>query len=173
MFSKSTVQIHNRTLSSLHASIKEWYAGPDDQIEVNVDGYLIDLVKSGELIEIQTGNFRAIKQKLEKLLQNHHLRLVYPVARERWIVRTDNNDRQLKRRKSPKRGRIEDLFDPLVSIPTLISHPALTVEVLFTQEEVVWKNDGRGGVAGERCRGDEEQGRPRDSSGEAAATKEV
>jgi hypothetical protein len=130
--------------TSLHAALKDWYALPDDRIEDEVDGYLIDLVRGNELIEIQTGNFGAIKKKLKHLLIDHPVRLVYPIARERWIVRTDKNGRQLKRRKSPKRGRLENLFDSLVSIPALVPHPGFTVEVLLTQEEVVWKDDGRG-----------------------------
>jgi hypothetical protein len=130
--------------TSLHASLKEWYAGPGDLIEVKVDGYHIDLVRDNELLEIQTGNFPAIRAKLEKLLQNHHVRLVYPIARERWINRLDKRGRQLKRRKSPKRGRIEDLFDPLVSFPGLISKPGLTLEILFMQEDIIWQDDGRG-----------------------------
>ncbi|MGB3713917.1 MAG: hypothetical protein WA996_05745 [Candidatus Promineifilaceae bacterium] len=130
--------------SSLHADLKEWYAGPGDRIEVEVDGYHIDLVRADELIEIQTGNFRAIKAKLEKLLGSHRVRLVYPIAQERWINRTDKRGRLLKRRKSPKRGRIEDLFDPLVSIPAIITKPGFTLEILVMQEDVIWQDDGRG-----------------------------
>ena len=130
--------------TSLHAALKEWYAGPSDRIEVEVDGYHIDLVRANELIEIQTGNFRAIKAKLEKLLSSHRVRLVYPIALERWINRTDKRGRHLKRRKSPKRGRIEDLFDPLVSIPAMIPTPGFTLEILFMQEDVIWQDDGRG-----------------------------
>jgi len=130
--------------TSLHASLKEWIAEPGDGIEVIVDGYHIDLVRSGELIEIQTSNFAAIKKKLSMLLSDHRVRLLYPIAQERWIVRIDKDGQPLKRRKSPKRGRLEDLFDPLVSIPTLVSEPNLTIEVLFIQDEVIWQNDGRG-----------------------------
>lgn len=130
--------------TSLHADLKKWYAGPNDRLEVEIDGYLIDLVRADELIEIQTGNFGAIKTKLEKLLRSHRVRLVYPIARERWINRQDIRGRQLKRRKSPKRGRIEDLFNPLVSIPAIISKPGFTLEVLLMQEDVIWQDDGRG-----------------------------
>jgi hypothetical protein len=130
--------------NSLHASLKKWCAEPEDGIEVIVDGYHIDIVRSGELIEIQTANFAAIKNKLRKLLPDHQMRLVYPIAKERWIIRTDIQGQQLKRRKSPKRGRLEDLFDELIRIPGLISHPNLNIEALLIQDEVVWQDDGRG-----------------------------
>ncbi|MEZ5340367.1 MAG: hypothetical protein R2706_02660 [Acidimicrobiales bacterium] len=35
------------------------------------------------------------------------------------------------RRKSPKRGSIADLFDELVSVPTLLDHPNLTLDVVL------------------------------------------
>ena len=129
---------------SLHADLKDWYAKHDDGIEVVVDGYHIDLVRDSELIEIQTANFYAIKTKLSKLLADHRVRLIYPIARERWIVRVDKAGHQLKRRKSPKRGKLEDLFDELVSIPTLVTQPNLVIEVLLIQDELVWMNDGKG-----------------------------
>lgn len=47
------------------------------------------------------------------------------------------------RRKSPKRGRLEDLFWELVSIPQLLSHPNFSLEVLMIREEEVRRYDGR------------------------------
>ena len=129
---------------SLHADLKQWYAEPGDGIEVLTDGYHIDIVRDGLLIEIQTANFSAIKRKLQKLVPNHSVQLVYPIARERWIVRIDKNGKQLTRRKSPKRGRLDDLFDELVRIPSLAAEPNLTIEVLFIQDEIYWKDDGKG-----------------------------
>jgi hypothetical protein len=137
-------QIGTLSETSLHAALKKWYASPGDRIEALVEGFHIDLIHDGELVEIQTGNFRAIKSKIQQLLREYKVRLVYPIARERWIVREDRRGRQIKIRKSPKRGRVEDLFDPLVSIPELVVLPGLTVEVLLIQEEVVWRDDGRG-----------------------------
>jgi len=51
--------------SSLHAKLKEWYRKPGDRLEVPIDGYLIDIVHSDLLIEIQTQNFSAIKKNLK------------------------------------------------------------------------------------------------------------
>ena len=129
---------------SLHADLKDWYAEPNDGVEVLVDGFHIDLVRDDELIEIQTANFYAIKSKLAKLLVDHKVRLIYPIARERWIVRVDKEGHQLKRRKSPKRGKLGDLFDELVSMPALVPDANLVIEVLLIQDEIVWMNDGRG-----------------------------
>lgn len=130
--------------SSLHASLKAWYARPGDSLETLVDGFVIDIVGDDRLVEIQTGNFTAIRPKLERLLAGHRLLLVHPIARERWIVRTTADGEVLGRRKSSQRGRVEDVFRQLVRLPHLLSHPNLTLEVALIQEEQVLRDDGRG-----------------------------
>ena len=51
----------------LHAALKERLALPGDRFEVDVDGYVIDIVRGDCLIEIQTRNVSAIKRKLAAL----------------------------------------------------------------------------------------------------------
>ena len=127
----------------LHAALKQWCAQPDDRIEVSVDGFTVDIVRGGLLIEIQTRNLSAIKRKLTALVEHHPVRLVYPVAVERWIVRQSKNGRRvLGRRKSPKRGTVELVFVELVSIPQLLAHPNFSFEVALIQEEEVRRYDG-------------------------------
>ena len=128
----------------LHASLKQWYARPGDRFEVPVDGYVIDIVRDNLLIEIQTRNFGSINSKLSKLIRSHEVRLVYPVVQEKWIVRRATDAAGLTiRRKSPKRGRLEDLFWELVSIPHLLSNPNFSLEVLLTREEEVRRYEGK------------------------------
>jgi len=139
------VGIGVRNEKSLHAALKQWYAQPGDQIEVKVDGYVIDLVRGGELIEIQTRRLGALRRKLISLLEHYPVRLVYPIAQEKWIVRKSGSGKKiLGRRKSPKVGRLTDLFAELVSIPELINHPNLTLEIALIQEEEIRHTDGRG-----------------------------
>lgn len=128
----------------LHASLKQWYARPGDQFEVPVDGFVIDIVRDDLLIEIQTRNFASLKSKLTKLTRSHRVRLVYPILQEKWIVRLATGDGTVAiRRKSPKRGRLEDLFWELVSIPQLLSHPNFSLEVLMIRAEEVRRYEGK------------------------------
>jgi hypothetical protein len=128
----------------LHASLKKWYAQPGDRFEVPVDGYVIDIVRDDLLLEIQTGNFASIRPKLENLARSHQIRLIYPIAQEKWIVRLAKDERQaVTRRKSPKRGRVEDLFWEIVRIPQLLSNCNFSLEVLMTREEEVRRYEGR------------------------------
>lgn len=127
----------------LHAALKKWYAQPRDLIEVPVDGFTVDIVRGDLLIEIQTANLWSIKRKLTKLLEQHPVRLVYPITQERWIVRQSRKGRRvLGRRKSPKRGAFESFFEEFVSIAQLLAHPGFSLQVLLIQEEQVRRFDG-------------------------------
>lgn len=126
---------------ALHAALKQWYAQPGDQFEVVVERSVIDIVRGDLLIEIQTGGFTPLRRKLTRLTANHHVRLIYPIAAEKYIVREDARGR-ISRRRSPKRGAVHDVFCQLVSFPKLLCLPNFTLEVLLIQEEEVRRRDG-------------------------------
>lgn len=129
---------------SLHAGIKEWYGRSGDQFEVKVDGFVIDIVRGEQLIEIQTRHFGAMKRKLSRLLEDHPVLLLHPIAQEKWIVRETAVGQPISRRKSPKKGQTLDIFSELMRLPHLLPHPNLTVGALLTQQEEIWRDDGQG-----------------------------
>ena len=139
---------HISTLNEkpLHAALKAWYARPGDQLEVRLEGFIIDIVRDELLIEIQTSSFASIKRKLVALTAQYPVRLVYPVAREKWIVKlAEDCSTRLSRRKSPKRGTVEEVFRELVSFPRLLAHPHFGLEVLLIQEEELRRHNPRRG----------------------------
>jgi hypothetical protein len=124
----------------LHAAVKALLAaacsGPGDRLEVPVGRFVIDLVRAdGELVEVQTGGFGALGSKLDALLDEHRMRIVHPVAAERRIVRVDDQGEVLAARRSPKRATVVAVFDQLVALPSLLTHPNLTLEVLLLRED--------------------------------------
>jgi hypothetical protein len=134
----SSININTYNESPLHAAIKAYIAQPGDLIEVEVDGYIIDIKRDDLLMEVQTSSFAALKTKLRKLIPNHPLRLIYPISVRKWIVRPKNADDQesrMIRRKSPKQGSPLNLFSELVSFPAFINHPNFSIEVLYIHEE--------------------------------------
>jgi len=130
---------------SLHAKLKEVLEEPGDKFEVPVEGFVIDIVRGNLLIEIQTRNFSAIKNKLIKLLRTHKVRLVYPIAKEKWIVReTPDGTSVVSKRRSPKKGDFIDVFYELIRIPGLIKHHNFSIELILINEEEVRRRDGKG-----------------------------
>ncbi len=120
----------------LHASLKRWYGRAGDQAEVPVAGFVIDLVREDLLIEVQTRGFSSLKKKITALLDlDHRLRIVHPIPVDKWIVKVDSDGTVLSRRRSPKHGSPIDVFAELVSIPDLLDHPLLDIDVILINEE--------------------------------------
>ena len=143
---KPSVRIGSLNEKPLHAALKTWCAQPNAQFEVTVAGFVIDIVQDDRLIEIQTRNFSAIKRKLMRLTADYKVRLVHPIAQEKWIVKPSKNAvGGHTRRKSPKRGRPEDFFEELVSIPALLANPNFSLMLLLIREEEVRHFDARRG----------------------------
>jgi hypothetical protein len=130
--------------TSLHAELKEIYRLEGGQTEIWVDGYLIDVVEPDLLIEIQTRNLGALKKKMKDLLDDHPIRLVHPIAKEKFIELRSIDGNVISRRRSPKKGRIEDLFNGLIYLAQWVSHPNFSFEVLLTCEKELRIRDGRG-----------------------------
>lgn len=139
-------QIGTLQETSLHAALKAWYAQPGDEAEVAVEGFVIDLRRGETLIEIQTRNFAAMKRKLMHLVERYPVRLIHPIAQEKWVVKYKADGKTVvSRRKSPRRGQVAELFMELVSFPQLVAHSNFTLEVALTQEEE-WQRPAKRGV---------------------------
>ncbi len=129
---------------SLHISLKQWYCQPGDQLEVPVGRHVIDIVRGDQLIEIQTRNFAAIKRKLYQLVEKHEVRLVYPIAELKWVIKLPTEeDGEPSRRRSPKQGNLLELFNELVSFPELLNHKNFSLHVLLIAEEEVRRFTGK------------------------------
>lgn len=135
---------------SLHVALKEHYALEGDTFEYDLDGYVIDIMRPAtdisacQCIEIQTRSLAKMKPKLLALLDRYPIRVVYPIARERFIIRIDADGVIGSRRKSPLKGTVYHLFPELVSFPQLLLHPNFSLDVALIREEQVWRDDGQG-----------------------------
>jgi len=129
---------------SLHLQIKEAYSIPGDVFEIKLGNYIVDILRDELIIEVQTRNFSALKEKLHALIKTNHVRLVYPLPEKKWITYITKDGVVVNKRVSPKKGMIGDLFRELVRIPNMLSEENFSLEVLFIDEEEVRCNDGKG-----------------------------
>jgi hypothetical protein len=129
---------------SLHSEIKKIYSLPGDQFEVKIGKYIVDILRENLLIEVQTKNFSALKEKLQVLTEKHKVRLVYPLPEKKWITHVTKEHLKLNTRKSPKKGKLTDLFHELVMIPNMICEENFSLEVLLIDQEEVRCDDGKG-----------------------------
>lgn len=129
----------------LHAGLKEWYRQEGDLVEAPLDGFVIDLIRNGLLIEIQTRGFSAMRRKFDRLLDSNSILLVHPIAAEKWILKLDEDGGEVSRKRSPKHGIAADVCQELVSFPSLLSHPNFTLEIALVAEEEVRRPDAKNG----------------------------
>ena len=96
------------------------------------------MVNGGHIVEVHTSSFWPLRNKLQHLLNAYSVTLVHPVARDRYIVNMAvDKTMSATRRRSPRHGSVFDVFLSLVSIPELLAHPNLTLEVVLTVEEEI------------------------------------
>ena len=141
--------------SSLHRTLKYYYTGPEGMTEVGIGGYVADGVNpSGELIEVQTGSFSAIKNKVKDFACQGMVKIIHPVALSKYIEVYEPKPAKkgkktvkgelLYRRKSPVKGTYWDLFDALMHAPELASYPNVEIEVVLADVTEIRIRDGKG-----------------------------
>jgi len=127
---KAKTSIGTRKESSLHRSLKFQYSGLGGETETLTGDYVCDACTAkGELIEVQTGSLGPLKEKVGTLCLNHKVRIIHPIIAQKLIELCDAEGKFLRRRKSPKKGSIWDLFKALVYAPNLPLLDNLTIEL--------------------------------------------
>jgi hypothetical protein len=130
--------------TSLHRDLKLLYAGDDARSEVRLGEYRVDAIAAGQLVEIQHGSLAAIRGKVSRLLEHHQVVVVKPIVVEKLLVtQASRNGPVLRRRLSPKRGKLLDLFDDLVYFTQVFPHDGLVLDVAMVDVEE-WRYPGHG-----------------------------
>lgn len=130
--------------TELHEQLKHLYAGDDGATELDVDGFVVDVVRGDELVEIQSRGFAKLRRKITTLAGSHLIRVVHPIAAETLITKLSDTGELLSSRRSPRKGRVEEVFRELTSIADLLPNPAVTVEVVLVRAVETRVDDGRG-----------------------------
>ncbi|MDR2759906.1 MAG: hypothetical protein LBB78_11065 [Spirochaetaceae bacterium] len=131
--------------SGLHRALKFRYAGEGGQTEIPLKGYVCDgLNEAGEYIEVQTGSFKPLREKVKKLTEAGPVRIIHPIMVTKHLELFDEGGTLLSRRKSPRKGTPWDLFKALVYAPDLPEIPGVTIELALVEVSEQRVRDGRG-----------------------------
>lgn len=142
---KPVSSIGTQKESSLHRSLKFRYSGEDGETEAQTGLYVCDACTSdGELIEVQTGSFGPLKEKVKDLCTKNKVRIIHPIINQKYIELYDKDGRFKYRRKSPRKGTPWDLFEALIYAPLFPLQKKLTIELAVV--DVIEKriSDGKG-----------------------------
>ncbi len=117
---------------TLHAILKYYLDENPLNHEQKVGGFFADVMRNGEIFEIQTRNLYLLRRKLEYLLPLHPVTVVHPIARERRVSFIDPESGELSpKRKSPKKGRITDAIPELYRLRPYLRHPNLKIRLIL------------------------------------------
>jgi len=128
---------------SLHAVLKRWIQPDETRHEVKVGRFVADIMDENGITEIQTRQFFKMRRKLEAFLQEHTVTVVYPVARNKWIIWMDPDTGSMgKKRRSPKVGKKYEIFRELYAVKDFLTNPNLRFKVVMADIEEYRVLDG-------------------------------
>ncbi len=137
----------------MHAVIKRFVCSDKSRHEIKIDGtegciskktetkkrgFVADILNGDTVYEIQTGSFAPLRDKIKWILENttYKLTLIHPIAKELWIRYIDSDSGSIgQRRKSPKKGSLNDLISDLYYIREFIGSPRFSLVILFIEAD--------------------------------------
>ena len=116
----------------LHKILK-YYIEPDEtRHEIKIGGFVADILRDGEIVEIQTRDFAPLRRKLPVYLQDYHVTVVYPVVCEKRIHWIDPVSGEISGgRRSPKAGGIGDFLLELYKLRPILPLEGLSFELYW------------------------------------------
>ena len=149
----TVINTYNET--HLHRTLKKIYALEfNGQTEQKSGSYIFDIVTEDKnVIEIQTSNISALKNKIKYVLKKgRKITVVHPVIEQKIIKTYSADGTACTERKSPKKESVYSVLRSLTGIYNLLTAPGFTLELVFislteirqkTEEKVQTKNKAR------------------------------
>ena len=121
---------------TVHAVLKNYFEPYQDSQEQKIGGYVADIVGENGIIEIQTGQFSRLKEKLHAFLSVSAVTVVYPVYVNKVIVTVNGETGEIKsRRRCPIKGSPYDIFTELFPIAEFLTHDSLSFVIMLLECE--------------------------------------
>lgn len=136
---------------TVHAVLKTFYEPDSAYQEIPVGNFVADILRDGEIMEIQTRNFDKLRRKLESFLPLCPVTVIYPIPYHKTLYWIDEQSGEIGGgRRSPKKGSIYDAIRELYKIKQYLDHPDLQIcLVLLDMDEYKllngWSHDRKRG----------------------------
>lgn len=126
------INTYNET--HLHRNLKEIYAGRHEgsKKEVPCGPFIADILLSdGGIIEIQTGTLASLAPKIAYFLsEKRKIRVVHPLAVEKYVETADESGKLIRRKKSPKKLNLTSVFRELTKLYPYLLDRNFTLEIV-------------------------------------------
>ena len=116
----------------LHKILKCFIEPDESRHEIKVEGFVADILRGDEIVEIQTRDFSPLRRKLPVYLKNYRVTVVYPIAREKRIHWIDPTSGEVSGgRRSPKTGGIGEFLLELYKLRPILPLERLCFELYW------------------------------------------
>ena len=116
----------------LHKILKCFIEPDESRHEIKVEGFVADILRGDEIVEIQTRDFSPLRRKLPVYLKNYRVTVVYSIAREKRIHWIDPTSGEVSGgRRSPKTGGIGEFLLELYKLRPILPLDGLCFELYW------------------------------------------
>ena len=123
---RASMGIGTLSEKTVHAVLKRFYEPDPEHQEIPVENFIADILRDGEIIEIQTRGFNKLRRKLDTFLKYYPVTIVYPIIHTKWLYWINEETGELSpKRKSPKTGTFYDAVPELYKIKMYLDNPNL------------------------------------------------
>ncbi len=141
----------------MHAAIKRFICPDTACHEIKLDTavtngektkrrrFVADILKDGNVIEIQTGRLAPLHDKIAWIIENtaYNITVIHPIAESKWVNVLSSKNEIERRYRSPLKGRISDIACELYSIKDFIDSPRFSLVILMMEAEQYIKNTAK------------------------------
>lgn len=122
---------------SLHRTLKLYLENDPDFREVPYRGYVADILRDGNITEIQTSTLSALRDKLSCFCEDCTVRIVWPVIVKRRIVYMDPISGEISpsKRLAPKESITSSLLPQMIYISDLLLTGKITISAFLLSAE--------------------------------------
>lgn len=129
----------------LHRILKRFYEPNEDLHEIPIGNYIADVLRENEIVEIQTGSFYPMKDKIRYYLEEteYSVTIVRPLAHIKWCVWIDPSSGEVvSKRRSPKKTLPKDVLRDWYYLSEFVENKRLKIVFLLMEMEEYRTLDG-------------------------------
>lgn len=115
----------------LHKIMKYYITTNPKNHEIKVGNIYADVVLNNHIYEIQTASFNALRKKLDFLLKDYLVTIVYPVSHRKTIITTSIEGEVISEKKSPKVFTPFSILVEMYKIKSYLKNPNLSFKVIY------------------------------------------
>ena len=116
---------------TVHQFLKYYICNNSEYHEININRNVVDVLIDDHIYEIQTRSFNSLRSKLDKLLDNYQITIVYPLCIKKMLYKVDESGEIIQIRKSPKKLHPLSIGYELYKIKNYLKHPNLSFKIVL------------------------------------------